>query len=68
MKKVWVPDGMACRIEWYLSDSKAVGVQSITDDWVPRDVGEPRRAGFKNAWDPERDLPTYTGFREDDDE
>lgn len=46
MAKLWVPDGQAIRVEWYLTGHKAIGVNNISDDWLPHDVAPKRSAGF----------------------
>ena len=46
---------MSTRVEWYLSESKAAGVESMTDDWVPYEIGRERPTGFSEPYDPERD-------------
>ncbi len=56
---LWLPDGMSCRVEWYLSDGRAAGVESVSDDWVPHQVGRRRPVGYGNdrlePYDPDRD-------------
>lgn len=54
---LWLPDGLSVRVEWYVSNGRATGVQSIADDWIPRDVPFRKPAGFEriDPYDPERD-------------
>lgn len=59
---LWIPDGQGIRVEWYISDRKAIGVNNITDDWLPHDPAPKRQAGFVVAPDvPRDDLITPEG-------
>lgn len=58
---------MSVRVEWYLSENQAVGVNTISDDWVPRDIGQKATTGFKNNWDPDHEPHYHIPFREEDD-
>lgn len=49
---IYTPDGEPVHIEWYISDGKPVGVQSISGGWIARPVDPPQPTGFA----PPRDL------------
>lgn len=43
---IYTPDGEPITVQWYISDSKAVGVESITNTWIARPVSPKPAPGF----------------------
>lgn len=50
---IYLPDGEQFTVEWYISDGKATGVESIRESWVPHRVGPTRDTGF-GRWTPKQ--------------
>lgn len=49
---IWLPeDQNTVAVDWYVSEGKAVGINTVTEQFVRRSIAPPKQTGF-TPWSP----------------